>query len=328
LISRRTFLALGFGAVLACGGDEDAGPTPVPNVQQEPAARPAPGTATWSSRAPLPTPRSEVASAVLDGKIYIVGGFVASGQSSNIVEVYDPATDRWERKAPLPEARDHAMAAAFDRKLHIFGGGLGAATRTAFEYDPATDRWTRRRDMPFARTSGGAVPAFGTFILIAGGTGDSPQEMMLYDPAKDDWRTSARMTAPREHLAVVGLQERAYVIGGRWQNDLKDTNEVIAVNTGPWQTLAPVPTARGGTSAGVVNGRIYVAGGEAFGPSRTFPQVEAYDPAANTWSRMPDLPTPRHGLAVQGVGNVLYVIGGGPTAGLSVAPQNEALIIG
>jgi hypothetical protein len=43
---------------------------------------------------------------------------------------------------------------------------------------------------------------------------------------------------------------------------------------------------------------------------------------------MPDLPTPRHGLAVQGVGNVLYVIGGGPTAGLSVAPQNEALIIG
>jgi hypothetical protein len=68
-----------------------------------------------------------------------------------------------------------------------------------------------------------------------------------------------------------------------------------------------------------------VAGGEAFGPSRTFKEVEVYNPATDTWAKAPDLPTPRHGLSVQGVDGTLYVIGGGPTAGLSVAPQNEAL---
>jgi hypothetical protein len=86
-----------------------------------------------------------------------------------------------------------------------------------------------------------------------------------------------------------------------------------------------MPTARGGTAGGSLDGLVYIAGGEAFGPSRTFPQVEVYDPATDTWKAAPNLPTPRHGIAVQGLAGLLYVIGGGPEAGLSVAPHNEAL---
>ena len=94
--------------------------------------------------------------------------------------------------------------------------------------------------------------------------------------------------------------------------------------TGVWRRLADLPTARGGTAGGSVDSRVYIAGGEAFGPARTFEEVEVYDPASDRWTRLAGLPTPRHGLAVQGVGDVLYVIGGGPVAGLSVSPQNEA----
>jgi hypothetical protein len=116
-----------------------------------------------------------------------------------------------------------------------------------------------------------------------------------------------------------------YAIGGRWNDDLRSTAEVLDSPTGSWKRLADLPTARGGTAGGVAGGRVFVAGGEAFGPSRTFAQVEAYDPASDAWSAAPSLPTPRHGLAVQGLGDVLYVIGGGPEAGLSVSPRNEAL---
>ncbi|HEX9899108.1 MAG TPA: kelch repeat-containing protein, partial [Candidatus Methylomirabilis sp.] len=49
--------------------------------------------ATWRRGGDAPTPRSEVAAAVLGGKIYIVGGF--GGGTGGLVEVYDPATDRW-----------------------------------------------------------------------------------------------------------------------------------------------------------------------------------------------------------------------------------------
>jgi N-acetylneuraminic acid mutarotase len=130
---------------------------------------------------------------------------------------------------------------------------------------------------------------------------------------------------PREHLAIAEAGGRVYLIGGRWQGVLLATNEVLADPLGDWTRLAPMPTPRGGTAGASLDGLVYVAGGEAFGPSRTFAEVEVYDPATDRWSAAPDLPTPRHGLAVQSAAGLLFVIGGGPEAGLSVAPQNEAL---
>jgi N-acetylneuraminic acid mutarotase len=339
-MSRRSFLlSLSTTVAAACGGTSrlEATPSVIANVQQEfrptPTLPGRPGPMRWSSRAPLPTPRSEVASAVLDGKIYVIGGFVASGQTSNVVEVYDPVADRWSRREPLPEARDHAMAAAMaepaEHRLFVFGGARGEATKTTFGYDPAADRWRRFSDMDFRRTAGGAVPFLGgPAIMILGGTGDSPERMMLYDALKDAWRPTGSMTAPREHLAVVsttGAGAGVYVIGGRWNGNNTGAAQVLRTNAAPWESLPSMPTPRGGTAAAAVNGRIFVAGGEAFGPTRTFAEVEVFDPGSNSWSRAPDLPTPRHGLCVQAIGDTLYVIGGGPTAGLSVSPQNEAL---
>ena len=43
---------------------------------------------------PLPTPRSEIAGAALNGKVYIIGGFDESKQSTTTVEVYDPIADK------------------------------------------------------------------------------------------------------------------------------------------------------------------------------------------------------------------------------------------
>jgi N-acetylneuraminic acid mutarotase len=281
----------------------------------------------WSQRAALPTPRSEVASAVLDGRIYVIAGFDAAGAGTTTVEVYHPQSDIWQRRRDLPEGRDHPMAAAFGGRVYVFGGsGRAGATSSVFAYDPGTDTWSRRSDMPLRRTAGGAA-VMGERIIVAGGTGDSPATTMVYDPATDRWTAGPSLPAPREHLAVIGDAGRVYVIGGRWQNDLKDTNEVLESLDGNWRRLAPLPTARGGTAGGAAGGSIFVAGGEAFDPTRTFPQVEVYDPARDAWTAAQPLPTPRHGLAVQCIGNILYVIGGGPTAGLSVSPSNEALTL-
>src|SRR5689334_10448069 len=58
----------------------------------------------WEARAPMPTARTEVAAAVLDGLIYVVGGQVDGGNGiTDAVEVYDAGTDTWHVAAPLPE---------------------------------------------------------------------------------------------------------------------------------------------------------------------------------------------------------------------------------
>src|SRR4051812_49097753 len=96
---RRLMLTMVASTLLlaSCGG-EDKGPhaaTPMAMtpVTEQPAGNVprTPDAAAWAQRAALPTPRAEVASAVLDGRIYVIAGFEASGNSSSVVEVYDAA---------------------------------------------------------------------------------------------------------------------------------------------------------------------------------------------------------------------------------------------
>ena len=133
------------------------------------------------------------------------------------------------------------------------------------------------------------------------------------------------MSAAREHLTASAVDGKVYVIGGR-QNVVQNVNTAAAYNptANSWQSLAPMPTARGGLASGALAGRIHVVGGEDLSPGgTTFEEHEVYDPASNTWLTAPGLPTPRHGLAAQSFLGTLYVIGGGPTPGFSYSNAVE-----
>src|SRR3990172_11465562 len=80
-------------------------------------AQPLPGQ--WVKKAPMPTPRTEVAVAQLSGKIYVVGGLGGDGR---VVEAYDPRADRWEVKAPLPTPLHHTSLVALRGELYVIGG--------------------------------------------------------------------------------------------------------------------------------------------------------------------------------------------------------------
>jgi hypothetical protein len=96
--------------------------------------------------------------------------------------------------------------------------------------------------------------------------------------------------------------------------------EVYDPETDAWTTKAPMPTARAATAAGVVNGVLYIAGGDSrLGTGGIVtPMVEAYDPATNTWTTKVSMPTARAGGASGVIDGVLYVIGGDNGIPLSV----------
>ena len=68
-----------------------------------------PQTSQWKFVAPNNSPRSTLGCAVLDGKLYAVGGRDGSSCLSS-VEVYDPHTDKWTIAAPLLKRRAGKMA--------------------------------------------------------------------------------------------------------------------------------------------------------------------------------------------------------------------------
>ncbi len=137
-------------------------------------------TGTWSTRAPAPTARNSAAAAVIDGKIYVVGGrrFIKSSDGktrmSNFatLEVYDPRTDRWETKAPMPQGQGGLGAAVVDGKLHACGGERWLPEQgvlsECWSYDPASDTWVSLASLPVAR-HGIGMAAVGRRLHVFGG---------------------------------------------------------------------------------------------------------------------------------------------------------------
>mmetsp|Transcript_12185 Transcript_12185/g.39712 ORF Transcript_12185/g.39712 Transcript_12185/m.39712 type:complete len:136 (+) Transcript_12185:35-442(+) len=71
-------------------------------------------TKAWEAVAPMSADRGDLDVAVLDGKLYAVGGFgFNNGHFLTSVERYDPATNAWEAAAPLTTARSfHGITVA------------------------------------------------------------------------------------------------------------------------------------------------------------------------------------------------------------------------
>ncbi len=93
---------------------------------------------------------------------------------------------------------------------------------------------------------------------------------------------------------------------------------------GTWATKTPMPTARWGLSAGVVDGKLYAVGGVPAQFTCDFLATnEAYDPITNLWSIKASMPTARESLAVGVVNGILYAVGGGTGCG-SISAALEA----
>jgi N-acetylneuraminic acid mutarotase len=237
----------------------------------------------WQQHAHMPAPRSEMPAAVLDGRIYVPGGF--GGES--VFEAYEPSSDSWHSLADLPGGRHHLMAAAHDGLVYVFGGARSIvdwrATDSAWSYDPETDTWRELGPMPEARLSGAAV-SLGEYIFVIGGTGGS-NAVLRYDPAADEWSQLAPLAEAREHTAAAALDRRIYAIAGRWTGTGELTSvEVYDPDTDTWSPGPPLSEARGGHAAAVIGDRIVVAGGEVLsGARRTLDSVEVLDPAQGSW---------------------------------------------
>ncbi len=284
-----------------------------------------PGQGRWLTKAPIPTPRSEVAVAEVNGKIYVLGGF-SSQQGQAVHEEYDPATDKWRSRAPLPKGLNHAGAVGLNGKLIMVGGYLenGRAVADTYEYDPATDKWRSLAPMPTARGALGVAAVDGKVYAVGGRDNADLTANEVYDPGTNTWAKLTGMPTARDHLGVVALAGKIYAVGGRFQSFDRNTgiNEAYDPKTNTWQARAPMPTARSGIAAIALQGYMLVFGGEQ--GAGTFRENEAYNPATDSWTPLAPMPTPRHGIGAAVVGNVVYIPSGGPTPGGSQIETHEA----
>ena len=66
----------------------------------------------------MPAPRYSAASAVVDGKLWLMGGRTNFTPLSTVI-IYDVATDTWAAGPELPRRMASCRAAVHDGKLHL-----------------------------------------------------------------------------------------------------------------------------------------------------------------------------------------------------------------
>ena len=110
-----------------------------------------PQTDTWStsSHANNPSPRSDFGLAVLNGKIYIIGGIDSNSVMLDSVETYDPVTDTWDTTSvhPLNLARAYISCITVDGIIYAIGGWDGTGQTIVEAYDPVTNEWVLKENL-------------------------------------------------------------------------------------------------------------------------------------------------------------------------------------
>lgn len=249
-----------------------------------------PATNTWATKAPMPTARNGAGGAVINGKLYVVGG--QDNQKLATLEVYDPATDTWTTKAAMPTARSVPGVVAINGQLYVAGGCQGwcAPVTNALEvYDPATDNWTTKAPLPTARgvTDVGVVD--GLFYVMGGccGWDGAQSELMartieVYNPTTNTW------TSRTPH--IVGGGDTVGSINGKIYVAKFAATEVYDPTNDTWASLSPMLVARYYAAGGVIDGKLYVAGG--YDGTRGSAALDAFTPADTADTIAPVLALP------------------------------------
>lgn len=174
----------------------------------------------WQDLAPMPTARGAGAGALIDDRIYVVGG---RPPAQNQLEVYDIGDDQWSELPNLPSTfnqRNHLAAAAIGGKVYVAGGrydggGFGSPRTASLDiYDPATNEWSLGTEMLRPRGGVNGIAAYGCFF-VWGGEGQNigePNDVFpdhdSYDPRTDEWTALDPLPTP-----IHGVTGAAFIDG-------------------------------------------------------------------------------------------------------------------
>jgi len=231
----------------------------------------------WSSAAKAPIGRTEGASVAVNGKLYVFGGYYKGWVGTFEADAYDPVANKWTVLAPEPQPITHPAYATDGRYVYLAGGYVS---------DPV------KGSQKFATVN-----------------------VWRYDTQTNTWSAFAPLPAARGAGAMVLLGRQLHYLAGtdagligrtdHWALNLDDASP-------KWVASTPLPVSRNHTTAAVLNGKIYLVGGQAdTNDSAPSADVLMWDPNnPGSWSYVKPLPKPlSHQALVVANGKLIAIAG-------------------
>ena len=249
-------------------------------------------TKRYTTLAPMITKfRHAHATAVIDGKLFVMGGWVGAGASFSSVECLDLETGQRSEVAPMITPRRAHGAAVLGGQIFVAGGSVGNGGHPMFPppntagtsvecFDPATNQWTAVTPMNTDRAIHGLVSAQGKLFAVGGYNDqyDRLDSVECFDPSTREWSNIAALSTARCGLAVAVLGNKLYAIGGTDSRHAALSSVEcldLSIPDSQWNTVAPMVLGpRSGMGVVVTGEKIYVAGSTCFGGKN----IECFDP--------------------------------------------------
>lgn len=281
------------------------------------------GNSKWHYGKPMTQARERFASAVCNGKLYVIGGIdTASGGAVRTMESYDPDKQAWESISNYPEEGIYdATMLALGEKLYIFGGQIGTEAdgkliKAAYCYNTESGLWIKLADMPEERSKAPAAACNGKIYLFA--KAGSTERVDIYDPAKNTWETN--VTADTSiNIQAQEVDGRIFLLregnGSDINSDISSSNTLTSQmyvaeylpetgeydNAGTASTIADADCYLSGT---VANGKIYMVN------DKKTDQIIYYDVYLDKWDKLSVLNLKKEHSNLAVLGGNLYSLGG------------------
>ena len=251
--------------------------------------------------APMITVRFRHSSAVVNGKLFVLGGFNHDEEVLSSVECFDPETGLWSAVSPMSRPRLGAGAAVLAGKIFVAGGcDVGDQFLSSVEsFDPVTDRWTVVAPMNKHRVRHGVVSAQGK-IFAVGGLSENREEsyeilksVEYFDPLTNVWTNISPMNEDRDHVEVAALGSKLFAIGGEDadQHRLSSVECLdLSVPNSAWTPVAPMTMPRSVFGVAVTGEKIYAFGGELDSAMNSMECFDPNDGPGGQWAVMNETP--------------------------------------
>lgn len=248
----------------------------------------------WDALAPMLTPRSRSATALLGNSVYVIGGESIEGALVSSVEGYHLSLNEWETIPPMPRALSNASAVGLGQQIYVAGGSYldeSSNTRQLSDqllvYSVVEQAWRVQGALPYPLVGAGLTSNEGVIYLIGGWDGENAHdEIWRYTPTTDTaatvgWELVGRIPEARSFFGAATLMGKLYVVGGFDGRQEMANADVYDLTSGEWQKLPDLSVPRGGLSLVADNVAIYALGGGWTGAIETH---ERYDPVVGLWS--------------------------------------------
>lgn len=224
--------------VFRAGGmvPRNAPDTPADNVSSAEAVLFDPAAPGWRRLPDLPVPRSSHDAVIVDGTLWIVGGWNMRGDDGE--EWFDSAAaldlaaaePAW-RTLPQPFTRRALTAAAHRGKVWVLGGFTDSdeMSLSVDVLDPLTGVWSHGPDLPGPEGNGFAPAACSLGDRLLASVADG--RLLELDEPAGAWREIAAL-APRIVHRLVADGDGVILVGGAAGKDNLDRVERVAVGRG------------------------------------------------------------------------------------------------